>query len=501
MAYPRHDTGFALFASLTTLMASALSSAPASGAQEDPRTRLQAAAVAPPAPLLIKDIYTGTSSSILTQFDYTVMAVSQGILYFPANDGTTGVELWRSDGTAAGTWLVKDIYPGALASSPRALVDASGTLYFTANDGSRGREVWKSDGTLTNTVIVSDVRAGASTSDPSGLRAVGNTVFFIADDGVHDYELWATDGTIVGTRMVRDMSVGSVWPYIHQYELTPMNGLLFFTYYYDAYQRELWKSNGTTAGTEMLRFIREAAGLTPISETLYLAGRDTDALGMELWKSDGTVAGTTLVADIFTGYGNSSSPTRMTNVSGTLFFAADDGAHGIELWKSGGAPANTVLITDINPSGGGLDVACSIVQHTPCQAAIGGLFYFTADDGAHGVELWRSDGTVAGTFMVRDIWPGATGSRPVHLTPAKGKLYFSADDGSHGYELWVSDGTLTGTVLLGDINTSGPSSPSLLTPMGNWLYFVADDVARGKELWGVLVADLLYHAYLPLARR
>jgi ELWxxDGT repeat protein len=66
-----------------------------------------------------------------------------GTLFFRADDGTTGRELWRSDGTAAGTVLVKDINPGPASSSPNELTAVNGTLFFRADDGTTGVELWK----------------------------------------------------------------------------------------------------------------------------------------------------------------------------------------------------------------------------------------------------------------------------------------------------------------------------------------------------------------------
>src|SRR5262249_58532624 len=100
--------------------------------------------------------------------------------------------------------------------------------------------------------------------------------------------------------------------------------------------------------------------------------------------------------------------------------------------------------------------------------AVGGTLFFTANDGVNGEELWKSDGTEAGTVLVKDINPGSAfgygyGSRPYELTAVGGTLFFTADDGAHGRELWKSNGTEAGTVLVKDNNPDnnpiGPSAP------------------------------------------
>ena len=108
-----------------------------------------------------------------------------------------------------------------------------------------------------------------------------------------------------------------------------------------------------------------------------------------------------------------------------------------------------------------------------------------AGDGIHGRELWTSDGTQAGTVLVKDIKPGrASGSFPSYLTAVGGRLFFTADDGKHGQELWRSDGTRAGTVLVKDISPGAGGGeyderPSSLTGVGGRLFFTADDGTHG----------------------
>lgn len=143
----------------------------------------------------------------------------------------------------------------------------------------------------------------------------------------------------------------------------------------------------------------------------------------------------------------------LINVNGTLFFSADDGSGDRELWKSEGTAAGTVRVKDINPTDGSFPANLTNVN---------GTLFFTAEDG-FGVELWKSDGTDAGPVLVHAINP-AGGSNPQELTNVNGILYFSADDGFNGRELWkatafyddfqAGDGTFLGgdwTEVAGDL--------------------------------------------------
>src|SRR4051794_40581988 len=124
------------------------------------------------------------------------------------SDGSD-TELWKTDGTKAGTVLVKDIVPGLAGSDPNNLTDVGGRLFFTARAPPAGLELWTSDGTDAGTVRVRDIRPGTADSAPANLTAVGNTLFFTANDGTGGTELWKSGGTDAGTVLVRDLYAGS----------------------------------------------------------------------------------------------------------------------------------------------------------------------------------------------------------------------------------------------------------------------------------------------------
>jgi ELWxxDGT repeat protein len=393
-------------------------------------------------------------------FERSAPATVNGVLFFGADDGVAGYELWRSDGTEAGTFRVKDILPGKDSSSPQWFTAVNGVLFFTAYDGVTGQELWRSDGTEAGTVRVKDIRPGPGGSEPEELTDGGGVLFFVADDGVTDPELWRSDGTAAGTLVVKDVEPLSLWPQ----QLTRVGNTLFFVSF-----TELWKSDGTAAGTVPVPGLASGTvfgELTDVNGVLYLAadGVGSDA-GGELWRSDGTALGTHLVKDIRPG-SSSSSPERLINVDGLLFFNADDGVHGDELWRSDGTAAGTVMMADLKPGPAG---------NGPLErAAAGGLLFFAYF--AEG-ELWRTDGTAPGTFTVTAI-RRPFGSFPDDLTAFGPALAFTAFGVDPDTTLWRSDGTESGTVGLGGL------SARQLTPAQGRLFFFDYDSGTGRsELW------------------
>jgi ELWxxDGT repeat protein len=362
-----------------------------------------------------------------------------GELFFSVDNGPNDQQLWKSDGTAAGTVKLTDLSPGSEGPyyGLNVLTNANGTLFFRANDGTRGAELWKSDGTAAGTVMVKDINPGGGSSYPNGLTNVNGTVYFSANDGVHGYELWKSDGTAAGTVLVKDINPGSAWstrPGLFQ--AANFNGTLYFNATPDSSPYGLWKSDGTDAGTVPVKVgLSSNEYFTNVDGTLYFS-----ANGGDLWKSDGTDAGTVLVKEFNSFYdtyggGIVSYPSHLTNLNGTLYFSAIDITHGRELWKSDGTTAGTVMVKDIEP--GANIFGFGYGSNPNGLTNVNGKLYFSAYDGVHGDELWQSDGTAAGTTLVQDIDPGPNGSAPYYLTNLNGTLLFAANDGVHGTEPWV----------------------------------------------------------------
>ncbi len=419
------------------------------------------------------------------------------MLFFTSNDVLHGYELWRSDGTSAGTVLVKDICTGTCSSGPKDLTVFNGSLYFSANDGVHGVELWKSNGTAVGTVLVNP---GPSGSYPQDLTVFANMLYFDACDSTNGCELWSSNGTASGTALVKDLCPGTCNSIPDQ--LTPVYGVtlgstaLYFAAYDSTNGRELWKSDGTASGTVLVKDICPSTcgsaphELTVVYRTVFASTLFFEACysmafaSCGLWKSDGTNAGTVVVKDINPGGTYGSGPCSLTAFGRLLFFNANNDTYGRELWKSNGTASGTVLVKDIKPGS-----ASSMPSCGPAMTILNGNLFFTADDAVHGFELWSTNGTDAGTNMAKDINPGVNSSYTSYLTAVGNTLLFSAYDGTTGSELWRSDGTASGTIMVKDICPDACSSgPTRLTAVGSVLYFAASDGsqaagANGNELW------------------
>ncbi|MGA0560027.1 ELWxxDGT repeat protein [Larkinella sp. VNQ87] len=367
----------------------------------------------------------------------------QNKVYFTGNDGVNGYELWATDGTAAGTVLVKNINLNG-SSAPHSFVVMNGVLYFSADNGVHGRELWKTDGTASGTQLVRDINPSGD-SFPGSFAVSGTTLFFVADNGSAGWELWKTDGTTDGTRLVKDINPSGNG-LANLAELEMFDGKVYFGGNTSASGTELWVSDGTSAGTVQVKNINPNGSSSPSwlrvcnGQLFFRAQGNTGE--WELWKTNGTSAGTQLVKAI--------PATYLTVVGTTLFFVGENATYGTELWKSDGTSAGTVLVRNINPAGG---------SHPYGLRAFQNQVYFGANDGT-GIAFWKSNGTAFGTQRVISV-------EPERITVIGNYLYFAAG------RLWRSDGTSAGTKEMGV--GYDYTNPHFMMGYGNLVLFAAND--------------------------
>lgn len=421
---------------------------------------------------------TSLDDSYLGRRHNDVFALGQN-LYFVAKDATIGTELWTSDGTEAGTRLVSNINQAPPASWPSVALSGyletttrlNGVEYFTAYDGVHGQELWRSDGTGAGTRLVKTIAKNPVKEGIQELTTIGSTVYFRVE-GASTSELWRSDGTESGTVPINSAE-GKELNGVDN--LTAMNDLLFFEALDDDFNSRLWRSDGTSAGTYALTGVGSLADVIVAAPAfivhdsiLYFAASDS-VDGEDLWRSDGTEAGTYRVKHIDNGE-EGSYPAPLGVMGSHLYFSARDELHGEELWRTDGTADGTHRVKDINPGSNGSDPEDFTVLDS--------VAYFIVY--VNGYKLWRTDGTEAGTYQVTDVTSSDSG-----IAVFDGHVYFIGDTPELGAELWKTDGTAGGTELLIDVH-QGPwgSSPSDLTVIGNRLYFSAEpDYGSGYSTW------------------
>lgn len=431
-------------------------------------------------------------------------------IFFTANDGLNGHELWKSDGTPDGTVMVKDLCEGFCGSNPKNLCDVNGILFFTAYESDKGTELWRSDGTEKGTYRVKDINTGSSNFSPRYLTKMGNLLFFTAHDGTHGAELWVSDGTEKGTSMVKDIIPGGSGA--HPQMLTASAGKLYFKCSSaQGGKEELWCSDGTNEGTKKTGeygFIHSMS----ISETehrLFFVSENSIPGVKKIFEFNEYRPGWASAKVHHSG----SSMLKMSR-SGTskIFFSEGASVYGFDLQTGEKVQLlipGKALINDLYLIGE--QCIYTVTVNGPQNR----LTYFSRiTNGTVKGNLMLADWLIADpVFFDKNIFFSRKGNekeavlyysrgmqnegidagvrkvspeiyRPQNFCILGNRLFFTAEDQVNGKELWFTDenGKLE---MLKNINTRGLStSPFNLTASGTNLFFMTGQTEGNLVLWG-----------------
>jgi ELWxxDGT repeat protein len=424
--------------------------------------------------------------------------VDSGMLFFRETASFYDHELWITDGTPGGAHRVKDINPdsdddlydgfNACGVDPYSTYVYDGSMYFLANDGTHGIEIWKSDGTEAGTVMLHDIVPGGAGWNFTSCHyprfaAYNGLLYFSASANGTDYELWRTDGTDGGTALFKDIYPGTIGSDPHF--LTVYNGKLYFTARDDVHGWELFTSDGTAAGTHVLKDIVPGIGgamndgydgsippfMTVSGGYLYfLAGDGTFSGNFHLWRTDGTEAGTIqLETSLAPGAWWGSGESYSADASGQFLFQADGGVQESHLWKSDGTLAGTQMVPTNNDLHAWKDFR-----------SYGNAVYFLGDENNH-KGLCKSDGTTAGTYLVHQFNTTGETDQFRYYTELDGYLFFEAIFTLPGTSMtdWrvvQTNGTDQGTYVFHGVRPIGP-----LTQLGNDLLFSGYDTVTYQQ--------------------
>jgi ELWxxDGT repeat protein len=407
------------------------------------------------------------------------------LAYFSAvEEGETA--LWVSDGTLDGTRKLKAFKNDGLSQFTKA----GSFLYFMGNDGVSGDELWRSNGTTAGTVLVQDLAPGATSSTPLKLTALGDRVYFEASPSGDptDKQFFRTKNptvpdpqginieAVLGTNGSSTFTLGAL------NNLTALNGKLYFSSRGNTDDFELWSVDNTTANAVKTN-LNPGNSSNPsdfffANGKLYgVANTTSDPFGVpEVVQMSPTVTSVS-------GGAGLDSPSNFV-VDGTIvYFAASNGIEGNEVRKLDTASNTISLVADSSPGADSGDSNNLVV--------VNNTLYFFANNGTE-TKLWKSTGgSGASALTITDAATGAIGGSlfdapdQVDLVAIGTKLYFTATDTNQttnkGRELWEYD-TVGGTFKMFDINTSGSSDPKKLGQIGDLLFFIADNGQDGEEV-------------------
>jgi ELWxxDGT repeat protein len=439
---------------------------------------------------LLRDINTGRPSRLSS--DPAGLHAVRGKVFFTAREPGTGTEMWVSDSSGSGTELLADTCPGDCSGSPDGLGSLGGTFLWATE-----KEIWRSDGTRAGTYSLNPPESGIDLFEANDFSArelryalTGQALLLRACTDDLGCELWSTDGTREGTRLVKDVAPGRAGSNIQT--MIGAGGKVFFVGNDASFQRFLWVTDGTAAGTIALRQI----GFTPLRSLAAQGSRifflcSTPEEGEELWTSDGTLNGTRPLTQLapaqpFSSPDDFEDP-RLMPAGGKVYFEADDGMHGRELWASDGTPAGTRRITDFD-----YDRPFPSTEIAPFVAEVeGDRVVFVATDGVTLHKLWTTRGTAETLASLPDPCKGACRFLPSdfpRLFEVGPRVLFVANDGPHGQELWATDGTAAGTRMIRDLcpGTCSPFFISDFLPLPGMLVFTGSPTLSPRnfpEVW------------------
>jgi ELWxxDGT repeat protein len=395
-----------------------------------------AAAPLPAAPYLVKNLNRGPADPGGATLNGAVAAGE--ILYFSASDPAHGLELWRSDGTAAGTARVATLCTAPLEGSDcqafQGLQSIGSRVLFELFEPTAS-ELWVSDGTTAGTFPLKQLVSGLPDPTTAPVPA-GSFAFFWTTDG-----LWRTDGTAAGTARVKAIA-----------DLVPDRPGIDRTVYYLAVSAgvlytvlgtgDLVRSDGSPEGTTILHTFQAGYAvheLTPLAGSLlFEVDGTTDDPDTSLWRTGGTAA-TTTTEKIATlprfGTIEVIVPLGDRAVFRVVYRTAS--SESSEIWVTDGTASGTALVTAPGPS-----------DHNPFAVTAGRAFFGQPGADPRSNILWTTDATSAGTFPLRDFGAGPGSGAPLEQTAFGGRLLFSARTTPLAAPLFLSDGTAAGTVPL-----------------------------------------------------
>lgn len=379
---------------------------------------------------LIRDFMPGVTSGI----DVPYFTPWRNGVLLVASTPETGHELWFSDGTTEGTRLVRDMNPGVMSSDPYRFTESGGRVYFSALTTTEGRELWQTDGTEEGTRMVRDIVPGVGSAEPYALCPLRDGLLFTPRDAVLGEELWFTDGTEDGTRLLMDCMPG--------------------------------KESGEPHGTK------------PFGEGAVF-GANHPEFQRVLWETDGTPEGTRPLFEKIEGHrAKPTEPVPWISALGRVFMVNTSPGLGAELWVTDIANGESALVRDIYPGPVGSDPHAFQVA--------GDYFYFAANDGIHGVELWRTDGTPEGTLIVLDAYTGIDSGNPRDLVQwGNNQLGFVANTGARGNAVFCNLRANEDFRVATRTDERGPDwNPTQLMDSGDgWLLFSVQNSAGQTTFW------------------